>query len=115
MATHSSVLAGESQGQGNLVGCCLWGRTESDTTDATWQQQQQYEQRWATFHVFVGKVMSLLFSMLSQFSSVHSLSRVRLFATPWTVAYQAPLSMGFSRQEYWSGLSFLLLIQKLEN
>ena len=29
---------------------------------------------------------------------------VRLFATPWTVACQAPLSMGFSRQEYWSGL-----------
>ena len=35
-----------------------------------------------------------------------SLSRVRLFATPWTVAYQAPLSMGFSRQVYWSGLPF---------
>ena len=32
------------------------------------------------------------------------LSRVQLFATPWTVAHQAPLSMGFSRQEYWSGL-----------
>ena len=37
---------------------------------------------------------------------VQSLSRVRLFATPWTVAYQAFLSMGFSRQEYWSGLPF---------
>ena len=35
-----------------------------------------------------------------------SLSRVRLFATPWTVAYQAPLSVGFSRQECWSGLPF---------
>ena len=35
-----------------------------------------------------------------------SLSRVQLFVTPWTVAYQAPLSMGFSRQEYWSGLPF---------
>ena len=35
-----------------------------------------------------------------------SLSRVQLFATPWTVAPQAPLSMGFSRQEYWSGLPF---------
>ena len=31
-------------------------------------------------------------------------SRVRLFATPWTIARQAPLSTGFSRQEYWSGL-----------
>ena len=35
-----------------------------------------------------------------------SLSRVRIFATPWTVAHQAPLFMGFSRQEYWSGLPF---------
>ena len=37
---------------------------------------------------------------------VKSLSCVRLFATLWTVAHQVPLSMGFSRQEYWSGLSF---------
>ena len=37
---------------------------------------------------------------------VKSLSRVQLFATPWTVAYQAPPSMGFSRQECWSGLPF---------
>ena len=35
-----------------------------------------------------------------------SLSHVRLFATPWTIAYQAPPSMEFSRQEYWSGLPF---------
>ena len=35
---------------------------------------------------------------------VKSLSRVRLFMTPWTAAYQAPLSMGFSGQEYWSGV-----------
>ena len=33
-------------------------------------------------------------------------SRVQLFATLWTVAHQAPLSLGFSRQEYWSGLPF---------
>ena len=37
---------------------------------------------------------------------VKSLSRIRLFVTPWTVAHQAPLPMGFSRQEYWSGLPF---------
>ena len=40
---------------------------------------------------------------------VKSLSRVRLFATPWAVACQDPLSMGFSRQEYGSGLPFPLL------
>ena len=37
---------------------------------------------------------------------VKLLSRVQLFVTLWTVAYQAPLSMGFPRQEYWSGLPF---------
>ena len=37
---------------------------------------------------------------------VKSLSRVRLLATPWTAAFQAPLSMGFSKQEYWNGLPF---------
>ena len=37
---------------------------------------------------------------------VKLLSRVRLFVTPETVAYQAPLSMEFARQEYWSGLPF---------
>ena len=78
MATHSSVLAWRIPGMGSLVGCLLWGHTELDTTEATQQQQQQ----------------------LSHFS------HVRFFATPWTVAHQAPLSMGFSRQEYWSGLPF---------
>ena len=38
---------------------------------------------------------------------VKSLSHVQLSATPWTVAYQAPPFMGFSRQEYWSGSPFL--------
>ena len=44
--------------------------------------------------------------LVIQFSSVQLLSRVRLFVTPWTVAYQAPPSMGFSKQECWSGLPF---------
>ena len=42
----------------------------------------------------------------SEVSEVKALSRVQLFGTPWTVAYQAPPSMGFSKQEYWSGLAF---------
>ena len=46
-----------------------------------------------------------MYSLKTQ-SEVKSLSRVQLFATLWTVAYQAPPSMGFSRQEYWSGLPF---------
>ena len=49
---------------------------------------------------FLSPISRLLLLLLSRFS----LSRVRLLATPWTAAYQAPPSMGFSRQEYWSGL-----------
>ena len=43
MVTHSSVLAWRNQGRGSLVGCGPWGRTESDTTEATQQQQQQQD------------------------------------------------------------------------
>ena len=44
---------------------------------------------------------------------VKSLSHVRLFTTPWTAAYQAPLSMGFSKQEYWNGVPLPSLLYKL--
>ena len=54
----------------------------------------------------VMNVQSFCLPSASFLKRVKSLSRVRLFATPWTVAYQAPPSMGFSRQEYWSGLLF---------
>ena len=46
------------------------------------------------------ELLTSLCCMLSRFS------RVRLFATPWTVSHQAPLSTGFFRQEYWNGLPF---------
>ena len=46
------------------------------------------------------------FLVVTLHCEVKSLSGVRLFATPWTVAYQASPSMGFSRQDYWSGLPF---------
>ena len=39
-------------------------------------------------------------------AAAKSLSHVHLFVTPWTIAHQAPLSLGFSRQECWNGLSF---------
>ena len=61
--------------------------------------------------------LSLLFYLWNKVSSseVKSLSPVRLFATPWTVAHQAPLSMGFSKQEYWSGLPFPSPITNLDS
>ena len=53
---------------------------------------------------------SLILTAIKQdkyyFLKVKSLSCVQLFATPWTIAYQAPSSMGFSRQGFWSGLPF---------
>ena len=55
MATHSSVLAWRIPGLGGLVGCRLWGCTESDTTEATQQQQQQLPS--SLFHIFVPKAV----------------------------------------------------------
>ena len=57
-----------------------------------------------------GSLVSLLQSEecwpIASVVAVQLLGRVRLFATPWTEAHQAPLPMGFSRQEYWGGLPF---------
>ena len=53
----------------------------------------------------MGKQM-LKFNNSRGLVKVKLLSHVQLFVTPWTVAYQAPPSMGFSKQEYWSGLPF---------
>ena len=55
-------------------------------------------------HVFIDRLLSTGIEV--KWSEVKLLSRVRLFATPWTVAHQAPLSIGFSRQEHWSVLPF---------
>ena len=57
---------------------------------------------WCLNHFPLGT----LFWLSVKWVKVKSLSRVRLSATPWTVAYQAPPSVGFSRQECWSGLPF---------
>ena len=71
------LLPGKFHGWRSLVGYSPWGRKESDTTER------------------------LHFVSLP----LQSLSRGQLFETPWTVGCQAPLSLGFSRQEYWGGLS----------
>ena len=81
MATHSSILAWRIPWRGALAvysPCCC---KQSDTTEVTW-------------HAYV------LLLLLSHFS------RVRLCAIPETAAHQAPPSLGFSRQEHWSGLPF---------
>jgi len=94
MGTHSSVLAWRIPGTrepGGLpsMGLHRVGHDGSDLAAA------------AVFHCVCTHI----------FVVVWSLSRDQLSMTPWTVAHQAPLSIGFSRQEYWSGLPFPSLIQ----
>ena len=50
------------------------------------------------------KTLLYTYREIKKWSKVKSLNRVWLLATPWTAAYQAPPPMGFSRQEYWSGV-----------
>ena len=64
-----------------------------------------YPGTWTTINSTTGQEISNFITTKHR-SEVKLLSRVRLFVTPWTVAYQAPPFMGFSRQEYWSGLPF---------
>ena len=90
MATHSSVLAWRIPGMGSLVGCRLWGRTESDTTDATWQHDKT-----CTAHTLQFLTRGFVVVIV-----VQSLNCVQLLATPWTVDDQTPLSTGCLRQGY---------------
>ena len=75
MATHSSVLAWRIPGTGSLVGCRLWGHTESDTTEATQQQQQQYiNNSYLIFKVNNLHIVSILKQFLENtciFSKTH--------------------------------------------
>ena len=87
MATHSSILAWKipwKEKPGGLVHGVAKSRT--------WLSNRAF---------FIFKSLPQLYLAWKW-----SLSPVQLFATPWTVAYQVPPSMGFSRQEYWSGLPF---------
>ena len=65
-----------------------------------------YGSLWKQWLLGAGNIQDELGESSGVFVKV-LLSRVQLFATPWTAACQAPLSMEFSRQEYWSGLPFL--------
>ena len=63
--------------------------------------ENKYKQIWGIYdNIFINHLVH------TQSEWVNSLSCIRLFANPWTVAYQAPPSVGFSRQEHWSGLPF---------
>ena len=80
-------LPGKCHGQRYLVDSCPWGHKELDTTE------RQCNAKMLTW-------LSVQFSSVAQSCPT--------LATPWTVAHQAPLFMGFPREEHWSGLPFLL-------
>ena len=72
----------------------------------SWISDSNYLSSYSPIHLFCSLQRCDLLFISMAISLVKLLSRVWLFAAPWTVAYQVPLSMGFSRQGYWSGLPF---------
>ena len=92
---HLQPISSQSQ-----PGLCLGLDRDWAPSWAAWQQMPPEIQGTSTSRIHW---MMKFFQVKVK---TKSLSRVRLFATPWTVAHQAPPSMGFSRQEYWSGLPF---------
>ena len=108
-------------GQENSMDCLVHGVTkESDRTEQLSLYQKIFFfliHKWkCPAHLisnFCFRIMayssnftSTLQNNIQQLCCAVVLSRVQLFAIPWTIVHQAPLSMEFSRQEYWSGLSF---------
>ena len=120
-------LAGESQGQGSLVGCRLWGlrvgHNWSDLAAAaaalvTWHYITEFDQSLSLVPrreaVNPWYFLSTNVFVICDFLGCHlNLCKnwcvcAQSCPTLWTVAYQAPLFMGFLRQEYWTGCHFLL-------
>ena len=96
---------GIDNGQGGLACCCPWVCKESDTTEQLNWTEHSLPKWFLSEQIY--DIRQIFF--LSSFAvSMHisCFSPVQLFVTLWTVAHQAPLPMGFSRQEYWVGLPF---------
>ena len=81
--------------------CCCVASVMSDSVRPHRRQPTRLPRPWDSPGKNAGVGCHFLLQCMKV--KVKSLSCVRLFATPWTAAYQAPLPMGFSRQEYWSG------------
>ena len=98
--------------------CCCCCCIASVVSDSVWPQRRQPtrpRRPWDSPSKNTG-VVAISFSNACKWKlKVKSLSHVRLLATPWTAAYQAPLSMGFSRREYWSGVPLPTLKSGLMN
>ena len=102
---QASVLEWGCQYLLRVHSCCCYCKVASVVSDSVRPQRRQLTRLprpWDS----PGKNTGVGCHFLLRCMKVKSFSRVRLLATPWTAAYQAPPSMGFSRQEYWSGVPF---------
>ena len=89
--------------KGNICCCCCWvASVVSDSVRPHRRQPTGIRHPWDSPGKNTGVGCHFLFQCMRV--KVNVLSRVWLFTTPWTAAYQAPPSMGLSRQEYWSGV-----------
>jgi len=84
--------------------CCLVTSVVSDFVRSHRRQPTRLPRPWDSPGKNTGVGCHFLLQCMKWNVKVKSLSRVQLLATPWTAAYQAPQSMGFSRREYWSGV-----------
>ena len=81
-------LPGDSPGQGSLVGYRLWGRTESDTTEATWQQQQQWEYIISILYNFIHYILIFLYSCAFYIFSTEN--QLFLYKIKYTLCWMYP-------------------------
>ena len=103
MTPHSSILIWEMPWTEEPGGLSPWGCKESDTTEGT-----EYTGVCVCVYLRVCVCILTCVCMCVLWLLMRRFSRVRLYATLWTAAHQAPLSTGFSRQEYRNGCHFLL-------
>ena len=99
----------DSPGKNTGVGChfllhCMKVKSEGEVAQSCPTLSDPMDCSLVGSWDFPSESTAIAFSNLTY--EVKSLSHVWLFATPWALTYQAPSSMGFSRQEYWSGLPF---------
>ena len=104
------LLPGESQGRGSLVGCCLWGRTELDTTEVTQQQQQQQHRKYL---VLFQTWSFLIFFLIPLFSRVYILLKIILQLSIIILNILFHVSNGHSQGPGFSSWLYLLTISFL--
>ena len=109
VTVHINSIAGvcfdSSDVSGPCCCCCCWvASVVSDPVRPHRWQPTRLPRPWDSPGKNTGVGCHFLLQWWKWKGKVKSLSRVWLFPTPWTAAYQAPPPMGFSRQEYWSGV-----------